>query len=204
MNPVTNSAASASKSREKSGTVRMVAYSALFAALTYVVFTYLSIRIPLPGSGQISIHLGNAFLVLGALLLGPFYGAVGGALGLTLADLLDPVYIVEAPVTFIVKFLIGFIAGIIAHKIGHIRTEKNQKRVVFWVTIASVAGLAFNAVFDPLFRYAYRILVLGKSAAELTLAINFGITLFNSVISLIVVLVLYLALEKTLRRSNLL
>lgn len=203
MNTVTHSVSSTG-SREKTSTVRKVAYAALFAALTYVVFTYLSIRVPLPGSGQISIHLGNAFLVLGALFLGPIYGAVGGAIGLTIGDLLDPVYIVEAPVTFVVKFLIGFIAGIIAHKLGHIATETNRAKQLRWVTIASVAGLLFNAVCDPLFRYFYRILVLGKNAADLTLAINFGITTFNSVVSLIVVLVLYTALEKPLRKAGLL
>ena len=52
--------------------LKKLAFAAIFAALTYVVFTYLSIPIPTPG-GKVSVHLGNAFVVLGALLLGPLY-----------------------------------------------------------------------------------------------------------------------------------
>ena len=37
---------------------------------------------------------------------------------MTIGDLLDPVYVVYAPKTFILKFCIGLITGLIAHKIG--------------------------------------------------------------------------------------
>ena len=71
--------------------VRKLVFTGIFAAITYVVFAFLSIKVPTPG-GQVSIHLGNAFAALGALLLGGVYGGIGGALGLTIADLIDPVY----------------------------------------------------------------------------------------------------------------
>ncbi|MEG2017717.1 MAG: ECF transporter S component, partial [Clostridium sp.] len=67
--------------------------TALLAALSYVVFTFLQIKIPLPGGDATSIHLGNAVCVLGALLLGGTYGGIGGALGMTIGDLFDPIYI---------------------------------------------------------------------------------------------------------------
>ena len=38
---------------------------------------------------------------LAAAVLGGFYGGLGGALGMTIGDLMDPVYIVYAPKTFI-------------------------------------------------------------------------------------------------------
>ena len=183
--------------------IRKLVFAAVFAALTYVVFTYLAIRIPTPGGGQVSVHLGNAFVVLGALLLGSLYGGIGGAIGLTLADLFDPVYLVEAPITFIIKFAIGLIVGVIAHKAGHITVEKNSKKVLRWVILASVAGLAFNAIFDPLLRYLYKILILGKPAAEVSFAINFGVTLINSVVSLILVVILYMALRAPLKKLGL-
>ena len=50
-------------------TVMKIAQTALFAALCYVIFTYLQIKIPMPGGDATSIHLGNAFCVLAALLL---------------------------------------------------------------------------------------------------------------------------------------
>ena len=48
----------------------------IFAALSYVVFTFLQIKITLPGGDATSIHLGNAVCVLGALLLGGLYGGL--------------------------------------------------------------------------------------------------------------------------------
>lgn len=195
--------------QQKAGTkngdaIRKLVFAAVFAALTYVVFTYLSIRIPTPGSGEVSVHLGNAFVVLGALLLGPWYGGIAGAIGLTIADLIDPVYIVEAPITFVIKLLIGVIAGLIAHNAGHISTQTDTKKIFRWVLIASIAGLAFNAIFDPLLRYWYKILILGKTAAEVSFAINFVVTLINSVVSLVVVVALYMALRIPLKKAGLL
>ena len=183
--------------------IKKLVFAGVFAAITYVVFTYLSIRIPTPGAGQVSVHLGNAFVVLGALLLGSLYGGIGGALGLTIADLIDPVYIVEAPITFIIKFLIGLIVGLIAHRVAHITTEKDNRKVLLGVISATVAGLAFNAVFDPLLRYFYKILILGKPAAEVSFAINFVVTLINSVVSAVIVVVLYMALRTPLKKLGL-
>lgn len=200
----TNTAAAAGRSAASSqDTIRKLVFAGVFAAITYVVFTFLSIRIPTPGSGQVSVHLGNAFVVLGALLLGSFYGGIGGAIGLTIADLIDPVYIVEAPITFVIKFLIGLIVGVIAHRAGHISTEANHGKVIRWALLASAAGLAFNAIFDPLLRYFYKILILGKPAAEVSLAINFAVTLLNSVVSLVVVMILYMALRAPLKKLGL-
>lgn len=137
------------------------------------------------------------------MLLGSWYGGIGGALGLTIADLIDPVYIVEAPITFIIKFLIGVIVGVIAHRLGHISTETDTKKILRWVIIATVAGLTFNAVFDPLLRYFYKILILGKPAAEVSFAINFVVTLINSVVSAVIDVILYMALRIPLKKVGL-
>ena len=102
----------------------------LFAALSYVVFTFLQIKIPLPGGDATSIHLGNAVCVIGALLLGGVYGGLGGAIGMTIGDIFDPVYIVYAPKTFVLKLCIGLITGLVAHKIFHISNETDNKKLV--------------------------------------------------------------------------
>ena len=69
--------------------------TALLAALCFVSFTFLQIKIPMPGGDATSLHIGNAFCVLAALLLGGGYGGLAGAVGMTIADLLDPVYLVS-------------------------------------------------------------------------------------------------------------
>ena len=70
-------------------TVVKLAQTALMAALCFVSFTYLQIKIPV-GDGATSIHIGNAFCVLGALILGGWYGGLAGAIGMSIADILDP------------------------------------------------------------------------------------------------------------------
>ena len=87
-----DTAAEISSAREEQ--LRKMVFAGIFAAITYVVFTFLSIPIPTIAGDKVTVHLGNAFCVLGALILGSAYGGVGGALGLTIADLMDPVYIV--------------------------------------------------------------------------------------------------------------
>ena len=175
----------------------------VFAALSYVVFTFLQIKITLPGGDATSIHLGNAVCVLGALLLGGLYGGVGGAIGMTIGDLLDPYYIVYAPKTFVLKLCIGLITGLIAHRLGHISTEKNTSKVLKWTIAAAVGGLLFNVVFDPLVGYFYKRLILGKPAADITLAWNIASTSINAVTSTIVSVAVYLALRPALKRSDL-
>ena len=100
--------------------ISKIAMTGLFAAMSYVVFTFLQFKITLPGGDATSIHLGNAVCVLGALLLGGVYGGLGGAIGMTIGDLFDPVYVVYAPKTFILKLCIGLITGFLAHRIGKI------------------------------------------------------------------------------------
>ena len=155
--------------KEKHISVEKLALTGLFAALSYVVFTFLQIKISLPGGDATSIHLGNAVCVLGALLIGGVYGGLGGAIGMTIGDLLDPIYIVYAPKTFLLKFCIGFITGLIAHKIGRINESSDDRHVWLFASLAAACGLLFNVIFDPLLGYFYKLLILGRPAAEVAL-----------------------------------
>ena len=175
----------------------------VIAALSYVVFTFLQIKIPLGPGDATSIHPGNAVCVLGALLLGGAYGGIGGALGMTIGDLFDPIYIVYAPKTFILKLCIGLIVGFVAHRLGHISTKQETKDVLKWTILATISGLLFNVIFDPLVGYFYKLLILGKPAAELTLAWNITATSINAITSSIVAVAVYMALRPALKKSGL-
>lgn len=186
----------------KNQKVQQIVLTGLFAALSYVVFTFLQFKIMLPGGDATSIHLGNAVCVLGALILGGFYGGLGGALGMTIGDLFDPIYIVYAPKTFILKLCIGLITGFVAHKIGHINIEKNSKKVFRYVVASAICGLLFNVIFDPLVGYFYKLLILGKPAAELMIVYNIGSSAFNAVASTIVSVTVYMSLRPALKKSG--
>lgn len=187
----------------KNQTAQKIALTGLMAALAYVVFTFLQIRIQLPGGDATSIHLGNAVCVIGALLLGGLYGGLGGAIGMTIADLLDPQYIVYAPKTFILKLCIGLITGLIAHRIGKVSVETDKKKVLLFTVLAAAGGLLFNVIFDPLTGYFYKLLILGKPAAELTLAWNVASTSINAFTSTIVSTAVYIALRPALKKAGL-
>lgn len=180
-----------------------LATTALMAALSYVVFTFFQIKIPLPGGDATSLHLGNAVCVLGALLLGGVYGGLGGAIGMTIGDLLDPVYILYAPKTFLLKFCIGLITGLVAHRIGRISTSTDTKHVFRWTLAAAICGMLFNVIFDPLIGYFYKLVILGKPAAELMLTWNIAATSINAVTSVIASVLIYMALRPAMFKAGL-
>lgn len=186
--------------------VMKIAQTALFAALCYVIFTYLQIKIPMPGGDATSIHLGNAFCVLAALLLGGWYGGLAGAIGMGIADVMDPIYITGAPKTFILKLCIGLITGLVAHKIAKINESTDKKYIFKWSLLASVAGLAFNVIADPIVGYFYKQYILGQpqQMAEVLAKWSAAATFVNAILSTIVVVIIYNALRPALAKSGML
>ncbi len=180
--------------------------TALLAALCYVSFTFLQIKIPIPGGDATSLHIGNAFCVLAALLLGGFYGGLAGAVGMTIADIFDPVYITVAPKTFVLKLCIGLITGFVAHRIAKISESNDKKYILKWSIISSVCGLAFNVVADPIVGFFYKQYVLGQPQefAKVLAKLSAVTTFANAVVSVILVAFLYNALRPLLSKANLL
>lgn len=187
-------------------TVRKLAQTALLAALCFVSFTFLQIKIPMPGGDATSLHIGNAFCVLAALLLGGVYGGIAGAVGMSIADILDPVYIVGAPKTFVLKMCIGLIVGLVAHRVAKINESSDKKYIFRWSVIASVAGLGFNVIADPVVGYFYKQYILGQpqQMAEILAKWSAATTFVNAVVSTLLVAVVYNALRPVLLKSGLL
>lgn len=182
-----------------------LAVTGLMAALCYVAFTYVKIPIPTIGGDMVALHVGNAFCVLAALLLGGTYGGVAGALGMSIADLMDPAYVTSAPKTFILKFLIGLIAGFIAHRVAKITDDHDAGYIFRWSLIASAVSLGFNVIADPVFGYFYKNYVLGveSSAAKIMSTLAAGVTFINAVAGTVVVVAVYSAIRPILKRTGL-
>lgn len=180
--------------------------SAILAALCFVTFTYLQIKIPVPGGDATSIHFGNVFLVLAALLLGGVYGGLAGAIGMTIADIMDPVYILVAPKTFVLKLCIGLIVGLFVHKIGRINHTNDPQKVFRYALSGSIIGMAFNVFADPIVGYFYKIYVLGQPADVASVLAKFsaGATFFNAITTVVIAMLLYTALRPILIKANLL
>lgn len=186
----------------KNWSVKKMAAVSIFAALSYAAFAFLQIKILLPGADATSIHLGNAVCVLAALLIGGLPGGLAGAIGMTLGDLFDPIYIVYAPKTFILKLCIGLIAGAVSEKIGHINESDDRKYILKWCLLACIASLGFNVIFDPLLGYFYKLLILGRPMAEISLVWNIGATLINAVVSTAVASAVYMAVRPSFERMG--
>ena len=191
------------KQRENDKLYKIV-FTGLMAALCYVCFTFLKIPIPTMGGDFVALHVGNAFCVLAALLLGGVYGGLAGSLGMTVADLMDPAYVTSAPKTFILKFCIGLIAGFIAHRIAHITEDHDGKYIFKWTLIASAVSLGFNVIADPVVGYFYKNLILGipEPAAKIMTTWAAGVTLLNAVAGTVVVVAVYMALRPILRKTG--
>ena len=136
--------------------------------------------------------------------MGGFYGGLAGAIGMTIADIMDPVYITVAPKTFVLKFCIGLIVGLVAHRYARINESTDKKYVFKWSILASVAGLGFNVIADPLVGYFYKQWVLGQpqEMASVLAKWSTATTFVNAVVSVILVAVVFNALRPTLIKTG--
>lgn len=189
---------------KRNETLIKLVQTGFMAALCFVAFTFLKIKIPMPGGDATALHIGNAFCVLGALIMGGLYGGLAGAVGMTIADLLDPAYIISAPKTFVLKLCIGLIVGFVAHRVAKINESTDRKYILYWSVIASVAGLGFNVLADPIVGYFYKMYILGQpqELAEVLAKWSAAATFVNAVVSVILVGVLYNALRPILLRMG--
>ena len=177
---------------------RKLVFTAMFAVINYVAFTYGKITIPVTAGTSTAIHIANAVVVLSAWFLGPIYGGLSGAVGLSIADVFDPRYITSAPKTFLLKFLIGFIAGSLANRF-RLREKEERKEIISITAISAAAALGFNVIADPIVGYFFRKYLLGipQEAAKIIATWVAGSTAINAVVCTIISVILYLALYKS-------
>ncbi|MBQ4596232.1 MAG: ECF transporter S component [Firmicutes bacterium] len=177
---------------------KKLVFTAMFAVINYVAFTYGKITIPVTAGTSTAIHIANAIVVLSAWFLGPIYGGLAGAIGLSIADVLDPRYITSAPKTFILKFMIGLIAGIVANELK-LREHSDRRDILKITTVSAFLALAFNVIADPVVGYFYRKYLLGipQDAAKIIATWVAGTTAINAIICVFVSVILYLALYKS-------
>ena len=116
--------------------VKDLVIAALCIALTLVATAFINIRLPLAGNGGL-IHLGNVPLFLAAIVFGKKIGALAGAFGMGLFDLIS-VWTAWAPFTFIIVGLMGFVVGLIS--------DKMKERPYLGNLIAMIVALVIKIV----------------------------------------------------------
>ncbi|MBP3351679.1 MAG: ECF transporter S component [Lachnospiraceae bacterium] len=181
-----------------------LAQAGLMAALCYIGFAFLKIDIPV-GPEKTAFHFGNVFCVLGALLLGGFWGGLAGAVGMTIGDL-TTAYVTSAPKTFVLKLCIGLIVGFVAHTLFKINKRHTKKYITVATIVSCSAGMVFNIFADPIAGYFYKTYLLGvpqdlsKALAKMA-AIT---TSVNAVTAIVFASIIFLALRPALKKAGLL
>ena len=183
-------------------TTKELAIMGLMAALCFVGYAVFP-AISVTGT---KIHLGNAFVVLGALLLGGLYGGLAGAVGLSISDIVMG-YVESAPRTFITKLVIGLMVGLVAYKIKHIREIHDKKKIFVLSIVASVVALLTNCVFEPALKYVWYTLLTpnaekSASAIKALMAVTTYTTMINAIINAVAAVILFNALLPFLRRMG--
>lgn len=183
--------------------VKRLAMAGLMAALCYIGFAFFKIDLTV-GPEKASFHFGNVFCVLGALLLGGYWGGLAGAVGMTIGDFTTS-YVTSAPKTFLLKLCIGLIAGFVAHRVFKLDQEHSAKYVTGVTVLSCACGMAFNVVADPLVGYFYKTYLLGvpQDITKALVKIAALTTTVNAVVAVIAASVLYLALRPALRKAGL-
>lgn len=135
----------------KSDSTLKLTYAALFAALCCVATMFIKIPVPMQYG---YVHAGDAVVLLSALLLGPWWGALVAGLGSAMADVLSS-YIIYAPGTFIIKAAVALCAAYL------FRATAAKKPVPFAFVSGAAAELVMVAGY---FLYEYYILGYGAGA----------------------------------------
>lgn len=181
---------------EKKQTIstRRLVLAALLAALT-TAGSAIRITMPIDIAGTTSFHLGNIMCAMSGLLLGPWLGGLAAGLGSAIYDMMNPIYISECWLTFLMKGAYGLAAGLVAGKVW------GYKKAV----LASAAGAVSYAVLYLLKSYFYSGLLikgLTPDAAMLTVIAKIPATVFNGVVAVIFAPIIGAAVVKALKRNH--
>ena len=183
---------------EKTNSTKKIVLTALLAALT-VAGSAIRITIPVDIAGTTSFHLGNIMCALSGILLGPWYGAAAAGIGSAIYDMLNPLYISEAWITFLTKGFYGLASGLVI--LCGKKTWGYGK-----ATLATIAGaVTYAALYlGKTFFYSGMLLKgLTAQAAALTVVTKLPATTFNAVIAIVCAPALAVAIQRALEHNRL-
>lgn len=107
--------------------------TSMLIALVFVATLLLNIKLPIAANGGL-VHLGTAMLFIASILFGPKKGALAGAIGMGLFDLVSG-WTLWAPFTIVARGLQGYIVGKIAWSFGR---DGNSIAINLLATIVSI------------------------------------------------------------------
>lgn len=162
------------------------------SSMAAVVLTATYVHIPVFIGTNTMVHLGNAACLLAAFLLGPVKGGLAAGIGSFLFDILNPLFIMSSPFTFLFKFVMAFVCGHFKNAFKFLKKE---------TLINLISGFLASVIYTLL--HLFKGFVVNRAILGMTLestiilscrsAIISGI---NTVVSLTVATVLSIVLKK--------
>jgi uncharacterized membrane protein len=154
-----------------------IVIAALMAALTCIAT--MIIKVPSPTSGY--IHLGDGFVLLSGIILGPVYGGFAAGIGSMFADLFSG-YAGYAPATFMIKALAAIVGGIIFHVVSSVLPKFSRYMAVIFAGISG--GVVVTGGY---FLFEAFIMGLGAPAALIGVPFNLIQNLFGVIVAAILI-----------------
>ena len=145
-----------------------------------IMVSILFIRIPIPFT-QGYVHPGDAMIFLAVLVVGYRYGAVAGAFGAMLGDIIGG-FAMWAPWTLVIKGAMAFIMGVIINM-----ASKNKELTRTKKTVIEVIGMVVAGAFMTVGYYVAEGIMYGNwVTAALGIPWNIGQALAGVIISVII------------------
>lgn len=116
--------------------VKDMVITSLLIGLVFIFTRFINIRLPISINGGL-IHLGNVMLFVSAIVFGKKKGAMAGAFGMALFDIMSG-WMAWAPFTFVIRGAMGYIIGSIAEK----REGKNIIYNIFGIILGGIIMIA--------------------------------------------------------------
>ena len=120
--------------------IKCAVNSALFAALICVAT--LVVHIPVPATKGY-INIGDCFVILSGVILGPLYGFFAGAVGSALSDVITGC-IYFAPATFVIKGVMALICAFAYKKFG----KNKNASLIFGAALSEIFMVGGYLLFE--------------------------------------------------------
>ena len=174
--------------------------AAMMAALVFAG-NYMRIKIPVSLGGTTAFTLANILCALSGLLLGPWWGGLAAGMGSAIYDMLDPEYIVEAPITFVTKGMYGLEAGLVLYYLFRNAKEKYGPQLI----ATACAAVCYMVVYSVKVFFYNGMLIQGLPGVDqcwLLVLSKMPATVFNGVVAMVGAPILGVAVMKALRSAH--
>lgn len=176
---------------------KKIVLTALLAALT-AAGSALRITLPVDIAGTTAFHLGNILCALSGILLGPWLGGLAAGLGSAFYDILNPLYISECWLTFLMKGAYGLVAGLV-----FCMGRKSNYSQALAATCCGAVGYGVLYLAKTYFYSGLLLKGLTHEAALLAVLSKLPATIFNAAVAIIGAPLLAVVITKALKQNHL-